>query len=174
MIIEDNNFLTDYHKDQIENGILSGTFPFYWSEHQVTGDYLPALLHAVMGRTTKGHVIESDKINSPNFNFCKNVLDTFCNKNNIKYKCIYRASINLTFHIPREHGKIHEDHDFPHKQFLLYLNDSDGDTLLFNDKRKVYKRIKFEQYKGVVFDRCLHTQEYPTKSRRVVLVITFN
>jgi hypothetical protein len=172
-ILEDNNFLSDWQKEECDK-MLGGEFPFYWQDYQVPGDGHPALVHCLLSRTTHGHIIEHDKINSPNFNFCKGILDSFCEKNNIKYKYIYRACINLTLPLPQKHGTLHEDHDFPHKQFILYLNESNGNTLIFNSKRKISKKIKIEKHKGVVFDKCLHAQEYPKKGRRVVLVMTFN
>jgi len=128
----------------------------------------------LLERTVNGHIMESDKIVSPDFYFCKNILDTFCEKHNISYSKIYRACINLTFNLTFKYGKIHEDHEFRHEQLILYLNDSTGDTLIFKNKRKILKRIKAKQFKGVVFGKCLHAQEYPKKGRRVVLVITFS
>jgi hypothetical protein len=173
-IIEDDNFLNKHQKEQISNGILATSFPFYWVKTQIKNANLPNLVHVLLGESLHGHIVEPNKIASPNFYFCKNVLDTFCEKHNMSYNKIHRACINLTVNSPFKNGTIHNDHKFNYTQFILYLNDSTGDTLVFKNKRKILKRIKAKQFKGAVFGKCLHAQEYPKRGRRVVLVITFS
>ena len=33
----------------------------------------------------------------------------------------------------------HNDHEFDYKHLIIYLNDSDGDTLMFNKKKQAYR-----------------------------------
>lgn len=62
------------------------------------------------------------------------LLDRFSQKHNINIKSIYRAKSNITF--TTLHGKSsnpHIDTQANHFVFLYYVNDSDGDTILFDN-----------------------------------------
>ena len=76
----------------------------------------------------------------------------------------------------------HIDLDIPHTVYLYYVNDCDGDTVLYNykskDKKdipifediKELKRITPKQGRVVVFDgRYWHTAEQPTKGTRTII-----
>lgn len=166
--IEDKNFLSTIEKDYINKEIINNkSFPFYWNEHQVSEDNFPFLSHVLKARN-------SDFINSNVFSFFKTILDNFCIKNNIKYNKILRACINLTFLNKKNIGTIHKDHEFPHKQLIIYLNDSDGNTYLYNDNKELVKEIIYEQYKIVCFDNCFHSAGFPKSKRRLICIITFN
>lgn len=166
--IEDKNFLSTVEKYYINKEIINNPlFPFYWNEHQVHVDNFPFLSHVMKSRN-------SESIDSNIFYFFKNVLDNFCKKHNIKYNKILRACINLTFLNKKKIGTIHKDHEFPHKQLIIYLNDSDGNTYLYNDNKKLIKKIIYEQYKIVCFDNCFHSAGFPKSKRRLICIITFN
>jgi hypothetical protein len=166
--VEDKNFLSTIEKNYINKEIINNqSFPFYWNEHQVSEDDVPFLSHVMKSRN-------SDFINSNIFPFFKGILDNFCTKHNIKYKNILRACINLTFLNKKNIGTIHKDHEFPHKQLIIYLNDSDGNTYLYNDNKKLIKEIIYKQYKIVCFDNCFHSAGFPKSKRRLICIITFN
>ena len=100
-------------------------------------------------------------------------LQTVRKENNIKYEMLYRCSVNMTFPLSLS-PKPHKDHEFPHKHFLIYLNDSDGDTCVFNeDETEIEKRIKPEKHKGVCFENRLHYGELPTNGLRAIVAYTF-
>lgn len=64
------------------------------------------------------------------------ILEKFCKKNNIIVENVIRVKSNLitkdkdndAYHLP------HIDFDSPHLVFLYYVNDSDGDTVFFNER----------------------------------------
>ena len=59
----------------------------------------------------------------------------------------------------------HLDRTEPHLVFLYYVNDSDGDTLLFNDKLDIIRRVKPKKGRMLLFEgNTLHTSSHPTKS----------
>ena len=77
------------------------------------------------------------------------------------------------------------DRTEPHLVFLYYVNDSDGDTIIYNYKSKSptdipffedvkeQKRVKPKQGRVVIFDGMYwHTAEQPTKDVRCI--INFN
>jgi len=174
MFIEDKNFLTDNDKKYIHENILNlNTLPLYWNDR--TGpaptDNQPFLSHVLIARD------RNEKI-SPHTDFFINVLNTFCKKNKIKIEKIFRGCINLTFtlasNIKNTKGIIHKDHNFPHKQFILYLNNSDGRTILLKNK-KPWKKIKPHMFKAICFDGLNeHYAETPLKNqKRIIVVMTF-
>ena len=61
----------------------------------------------------------------------------------------------------------------PYTVFLYYVLDSDGDTVFFNEKNKIIKKITPKQGTAVMFDgKYLHTAYQPKKNIRCV--INFN
>lgn len=73
-----------------------------------------------------------------------------------------------------EHNNIHTDAPSPHIVCLYYVNDSDGNTFLFdNDGKTVIESIQPKKNRIVLFDgRIKHCGSPPTKSKRAV--INFN
>lgn len=171
MYIEDKNFLTQEEKDVLEI-CLTNTFPFYWQEQQTLQDDRPFLGHTLWDRFT--HLP-----NSSICDFIENIIKKFCIKNNIEFKKILRGNVNLSFPLDKKNYKpeaVHQDYDFDHKQILIYLNDSDGDTVLYNKETgKITRRITPEKFKIICFNNVPHLGLGPIKSnRRVVIVVCFN
>jgi len=165
-MIVDKNFLTDIQKEFICK--IFTEIPFYYSPNAAQYDGLTHFVH---------HIVLNDEINSNLYELiAKDLLIQFCKNNNIKYNKIYRCAINVTF--PYNNMKqcaIHTDHDWDYKHLLIYLDNADGDTILLEDDKKTEKaRITPEQYKGVMFNKCWHYQELPSKLDRKVMVFTFN
>ena len=173
-IIEDTNFLTSSQKDFIENTVLGGYFPFYWSDWGVEkNDGLCNLVHNVLIRPEVREKI--NEVTSPYYKEFFDIFYEFCNKNNILHKEVLRICINLNINVGFEKSLPHTDHNFDYKHLIVYLNQPDnGSTyILSDDKKTIIKEIKPEQFKGVVFDRCWHNTSFPIKGRRVVAVYTF-
>jgi len=126
------------------------------------------------------------------------VIDNSLNKINKKLAKKYRIKINKTIphHIDvnEEYRLLHIDQMEPHVTIIYYINDSDGDTLIFNDKNnKHLKDIKeytnndnFLNPKNFELTKCLspkkgrvvvfdggtwHYGKYPTKGERNVINI---
>jgi len=170
-MIIDKNFLTEYQKDFIENFMLKDNFPFYIQPCTLEDDSIPILAHTCKRRDSK-------EWNTPNKKMFIEILDSFCSKNKIKYKNIFRCAVNLTFYPGVSTAGIHVDHPgVEHKQLLIYCNDPEDKksfTVICNKKKKPIKKIKPEQFKGVYFGDNPHYHFYPKKGLRVALVYTFN
>ena len=69
---------------------------------------------------------------------------------------------------------IHTDMEEPHWVLLYYVNDSDGDTILFNDKEEEIQRITPQKGKAVFFDgNVKHCSSRPSKFSRSILNFNF-
>ena len=69
----------------------------------------------------------------------------------------------------------HTDQETPHLSCIYYINDSDGDTILFKDDKKTeIKRIKPKQGRIVFFDGFIpHCSSRPALNTRAVLNFDF-
>jgi hypothetical protein len=126
-----------------------------------------------------------DKIVSKLYDvFYSAVFLPFIEKNNISCSKVLRAKLNLVPSFQEDvYQTPHVDQNTSHKVFLYYINDSDGDTIFFNEffdntkKLELTEMIKVspEMGKGVVFDGFqFHAPTAPKKtSFRVVLNIDF-
>ena len=177
--IIDDKFLSKKNLHFIENGILNSNFPYYWNENQCynedgSPDDTGFLCHTVVKRP------ELRSKNEPFFNSSLgehfvDILNSFCKKNKIKYKEILRIAVNFTFNVGTNKSLIHNDHDFFHKQLLVYLTDNKNAPtfLLSKDKNKLIKKVNPKKYRGFMFEDCPHYMQMPEKGKRIVIVFTF-
>ena len=125
------------------------------------------------------------------FSGCKLLVEQILNFNNIKLNSIYRMSLNATHYYPFKYNNPHVDHEYPHKNMLIYLNECDGNTIVFKEKYTkdcnknwapankhkfhIMNRIKPEENKIISFDGSyFHCHSFPKPhQRRVVFVCTY-
>lgn len=174
---ESKNFLSVDNKKFIEETISSGYFPFYIQNFTTVKnnvkDNCLSLVHILLHRPES---IDKDKrINSNYYEGFLNIVNSFFKKFKIKPKSILRMSVNFTFNNGFQKCPVHEDHNYPHKQLIIYLNDADpsSKTIVLDKKNKILKKIIPEKYKGVCFNNLPHYQFFPKKGERLVLVTTF-
>lgn len=177
--IIDDDFLSNKDKEFIEEAILTSFFPFYWNANQCynkdkTPDDIGFLCHTVVKRPELRSKDEPFFNSSLGEHFV-NILDSFSKKNKIKYKEILRIAVNFTFNVGTTKSLIHNDHDFFHKQLLVYLTDNENAStfLLSKDKKKVIKKVNPKKYRGFMFEDCPHYMQMPEKGKRIVIVFTF-
>ena len=174
-IIEDNNFLNLKQKKFIDKTILSNKFPYFLNTHAVRGDNNSFFCHTVIKRPEERKKDES----LYNSNFADEFLEIFKSfiiNNKINCEELLRCSVNLTYQTLNKKCPVHTDHQYPHKQLLIYLNnckDKEAKTVLLNNVGKIIHKITPEQYKGVCFDSCPHYMIFPKQDIRAVLVYTF-
>jgi len=177
-ILEDENFLKQEHKDFIENVVLSSNFPFYIQQYTTKENDEPSgvLVHTIAKRLEDRS--QDEWLNSEHGHIFIDMAETFLKKNNISYKTLFRAAINFTYNTGTERCSTHLDHDYPHKQLLIYLNDvkdlNSKTVILDNDEKSVLKEIYPKKYKGVCFDAKPHFHYFPKVGSRIVFVITFD
>ena len=106
------------------------------------------------------------------------VLDKLLREVNIKNEVI-RAKANLKPIAPMgdldKHNKPHYDQKEDHFVGLYYVNESDGDTWLFNEDKTMLARIKPRKGRLLVFDgNLLHAASHPYYAKkRLVINIDF-
>lgn len=113
------------------------------------------------------------KINSP---FWPNIEKIFRSNKHVSINNFFRVKSNLNVQIigatRKTHGVLHKDH-FKNDYFtiLYYVNDSDGDTLLFNKQKNVIKNIRPKKGRAILFDsNTLHAASPPLNYKfRIVI-----
>jgi len=173
-IIESKNFLSIKNKKFIDDILHSKEIPFYFYDNTGTGvksDFV--FSHVLINRYEDRENNNVPFYNSKLAEDAIEILNNFCEKNNIKYSEILRAAINFNVVNNKEKCGWHKDHDFEHKQLIIYLNDADPNSAtLLKINNKIIK-IKPEKYKGVCFNNVKHALFFPKKGYRVVLIVTF-
>ena len=162
------NVFTKDHKKFLNNIFKFERNPFYWADSAVKkGDKSFHFVHHA--------IYDSGKDNSSLAKPLRLLLQEISSKINHSYDHIYRCALNITFcNGYTKKCPPHKDHVFKHKQILIYLNNSDGDTIVLDKKGKELKRVKPEAYKIFVFDDSKHYYYFPKKGVRKVLVYTTN
>jgi hypothetical protein len=91
--------------------------------------------------------------------------------NKLSNKFINRIKINTTFPFPKNnkdmYGPIHIDTTIKKSiSIIYYVNNSDGDTLFFNEELNIIKRVSPRQGRAIVFDsNTKHTACCPINSK---------
>ncbi len=112
---------------------------------------------------------ESVEINSPFYNNIEPIIKTFGEKYNYKMIRVLRAKANLQTQsnnvIKDSHCGPHKDFLFPHHVLIYYVNDSDGDTFLFDENDNIIDRITPKRGRALFFNGdILHASSLPVKS----------
>lgn len=115
--------------------------------------------------------LDRNGVKNKHYHFFKSLLLSITKKHNIDVKEIYRMAINVTFNNGSiKESLLHIDHPFPHKQLLLYCNDSVGDTVI----PSLNKSITPKENKAIIFDSVNHKLIFPENGIRIVCVFTFS
>ena len=94
----------------------------------------------------------------------------------LPFNYIHRISINCTHFPGFENDKIsvpHRDHEFPHKNMLIYFTDSGGGTHITDAYGNILETHEPQEDDIVVFEGW-HAMHMPKKGRRIVCVVTFS
>jgi hypothetical protein len=178
------NVLLDEEIKYINFEILGNNFPWYYEEVATTNKF-QFFSHTLLIR-------ERGEVNSRHFEFFEKIFDRFATIHKLKVKGLTRAVLNLTNPSEYEHGDPHVDHNFKHKVFMLYLNTTEGNTIVYDKKytsKKQFTTMPLERIKKPLnkiieikpeFGKAVcwngsyyHAAGYPKEGRRIVVVFTF-
>ena len=127
--------------------------------------------HAFLHGPSERHGLYS-KANSEWLPNVETVVGQVFEINKIKAHCVYRINANAVHPVEGNVLTVpHTDHDFPHKNLLIYLTNVGGDTIVFDDVGKKHHFTPHED--AIVTFRGLHCMVPPKKGRRVVIVVTY-
>ena len=177
-----DNILTKEEQEDFKNTLHGAKFNWFYIPDVTKLDnnqqQRPCLTHLYMNN---GH------INSVWYDYVKKISDNVNKKlkkklRPVQVRSFLQLSLNKKFLGKEKIDTPHIDLDIPHTVYLYYVNDCDGDTVLYNykskDKKdipifediKELKRITPKQGRVVVFDgRYWHTAEQPTKGTRTIV-----
>ena len=172
-----NPFTKEYF--QLKEEVLSCDFPWYWNETSTGENFStemensPHFGHSVVRRPNNygdDYKYLFPIVTSNYSDECNQVLSQIFEFNQIRVNCVYRISFNLTLPFSDKPIPAHQDHNFPHANLLIYLNNADGETVCLNDTGK---QVHYPSEDGIIIFEGTHYHFLPKKKRRVVLVATF-
>lgn len=173
MLIE--NLLNEEQLNALTNEVLNSSFPWYWMNSAISKEFEILTKHEYFSFV---HIVyDKGKIVSDIFPKVQNIIKNFENFSGTKIKSIHRIQINMLLKVDfseyDERYSIHADIESDkHISLVYYLNDSDGNTKLFDSERKNVL-FECEPKKGtcIFFNSSQWHSATPPKrnSRRVVL-----
>ena len=176
-ILKIENFLPQDYSDKLLSIVTDDiNFPWFYNESIVENQ------KDLFGFS---HVLFVDGYqNSPFFPEFIEFFSHMENRFNIKIKNLIRARIRMTTSVGKKgiyENNMHVDYRYPNTTFVYYLNDSDGDTVLFDKfydedtlDAKEIERVAPVKNNGVMFDGLrYHSGAMPSSGRRLILNINF-
>lgn len=146
-------------------------FPYYWSENIIDSNQLKKQY----GGFTH-NLFKENKIYSNVFNIFFDLTKEIFEKENIVIKSLFRLQVNLLLNININNDElnnaIHQDIDLPnYKSLVYYINDSDGDTIIFNDNKGILESISPIAGNYVIFNSNLfHMASIPKNHKKRMVI----
>lgn len=181
-LIVDDNFLSLEKQKEIQNFVFSNHFPWFMVDDHVTSD--EKFLNNYKKMNFFSHnLYDLGRPQSNSYDDFLKIFNIFTEKHSVQVRAILRARLNLSTSRDGMAGHPHVDWKFDHNVFIYYINDSDGDTIIYNQSLKnlnkenllEINRVSPKMGKGVIFSgNNLHSASNPLLfSNRVVLNISF-
>jgi hypothetical protein len=132
--------------EKTKNQIFGDSFPWYYVAATAYTKDLEH--HETLHNGSFYHLAMNNGIkNSEIANTLEDCLLVAADKVSITVKKIHRIRIGMNVISDSNHiNPPHVDMDFPHKVGLLYLNDSDGNTILYNEKYDINSNYDSSYY----------------------------
>ena len=180
IIVIDNIIDLDY-QEQIKSILLGEInykdyeFPWYYTKDVTKSDCQDSQKRPAF---THGYVKLSGIVISEFHDVFLNLIKVCCHRLQIKKVDVIQGRSFLQLPLTTKKGKVdtpHIDTDDKHFVMLYYVVDSDGDTIIYNEKVEseeytIKKSVTPKQGRVVLFDGGLyHTAEQPTKDTRCVV-----
>jgi len=176
-----DNYLTKSYHQEIQELLAGSNFPWYYNNNISEGDKLPGTTHF----NEYGFSHHFWKYNPEGGGFVDTHYATFikpfllqamdtvgCNK-------ILRCRADMVTWSPEEYiHPAHVDFIFPNTSTVYYVNDTDGDTILYGvdekalkSKLEIKERISPKANRLIMYDGgLLHTGSSPTKHKTRILI----
>jgi len=180
IIVIDNIIDPDY-QEQIKSILLGEInykdyeFPWYYTKDVTKSDSQDSQKRPAF---THGYVKLSGIVISEFHDIFLNLIKVCCHRLQMTTVDVIQGRSFLQLPLTTKKGKVdtpHIDTDDKHFVMLYYVVDSDGDTIIYNEKVEseeytIKKSVTPKQGRVVLFDGGLyHTAEQPTKDTRCVV-----
>jgi hypothetical protein len=159
-------------QDGIET-LCKTNLPWYYTNNvaKFNDKFFPAMGHIFYMVNKNG-----DITNTSYFTFFLNILYSLSNKLKLSIEEVYAG--RLFMHLPSPfsgNDEIHTDVNIPHWVCLYYVDDSEGDTILFkDDKKTIIKRVTPKKGRIVFFDGSIpHCSSRPSNKTRTIVNFDF-
>lgn len=145
-----DNALSPQLFDFIKKQIFDYNFPWYYCD---TSNDISK--ESIYGNSFSHLVLTDDKINSSVGHECRAALFTLADRMGVEIRSISRIRVGLLEPKPQLHYRNipHIDSEIEHYVGLLYLNDSDGDTILYKEKYDPSEGLTESEYYDIILDR---------------------
>lgn len=169
-----DNIIPDFLVSEIEDFVINkGKFPLYYAKH-IYEDRLNSVNGSGWDYGFKNTFYDPFKDQISPISYLFNDIFNYLNKSGINIKEVYLGRLWVIPPYPqKKHYIPHIDNNDPHWVCLYYINDSDGDTIFFEDQTpnsKIIKRVSPKRGRVVIFEGSLwHSPETPTKNTRAVI-----
>ena len=191
-----DDIVTESQANEIEKLIIHGDWPWYiggddkygWEGGTVAPEETEKYM--AIDKNVKEHiqmvhtliyyddVKELSTINSSEAERIVELLNPLIKRIGAQDGTIFRLKANLTTQykesLPGTYSTPHNDISKKHMVVIYYVNDSDGDTFVFDDDGKIIKRVSPKKGRFFMFDgRLKHAGSHPYDNTMRV-VINFN
>lgn len=171
--IEQNNFLSEDEKQSLDSAFWFEGNTWFYQPITLSNLSSPGVIDLKNGYDICYFTFEP-KENSKQYNIIKDVIVKFLNINSIDYVGIIRIKLNITpTHDEIKQSPPHSDSKKPHLNFIYYISDAEGETVLYNELANyinnftdptIFKKIKPQRGKAILFDgRQFHSVTPPSK-----------
>ena len=193
-IIEIENFIPIDYQRHIETVMTGFEFPWVFNKNMVSGD--DTFLDNKDNHAGFNHFFfEHQKTQSNFFQLFYPLVLTITSKVDIPFNMLIRMRANMT--LSSQESKLdwhmpHIDSFMPHYNAIYYVNDSDGDTVIFNETNEDYDpgqndirtikqnkftvkhRVEPKRGKLVVFPGKYYHSSSPVRNHKYRCVINMN
>lgn len=173
------NVFSEEEIKQIEKKFTEG-FPWYLS----TADNHASVTKDVYDQFADDNTIEGTQFtnflfingagNSSHYAAGAEILEQFCIRTNTPISALIRIKANLQLKQDRtddQHNTMHVDGYDPHMVMIYYVNDSDGQTFLFDKNMQIEHRISPKAGTCLLFPgHILHAGQPPKASEKRILI----
>jgi len=175
MITKLKNPLTINYKE-FKNYVIGPQFPWFWWETSTPGLEVDGYhnfgfySHAFLVRPGEGGNFYSRQ----NCQFLDNAQQVFmeiADANDIKVQAIYRINANSVMPTKEQrYSPPHVDHEFPHKNCLIYFTNTGGSVCVFDGNKKK-EHIPNED--DIIVFEGTHCLKPARQGRRISIVVTY-
>jgi len=170
-----DNVVGKKEQEKIKNILLGKNFDWYYLNDITSKD---SLVERKPGVSHQFYARNRTPVHSRQLKHIMNLLTTTARKLKIKQFNLLLSRAFLQFPLSNyllKNSYVDDPHiDMPerHLVFLYYVNDSDGDTIIYKDKKslEIKKKVKPKQGRMVIFNgEYWHSGSQPTKDIRCII-----